>query len=76
MRWIFSMDMEDAGRMFSRALLPFDHSMVTIESIASSRNNGTISLRVVVEADRGQSQHIEALLWKIHGMTQLIVAEG
>ena len=74
MCWCYSMEIEDAGRMLSRALLPFDHSMVNIESITSSRTSTSmISLRVVAEANVEQSQHIEALLWKIHGMIQLIV---
>jgi hypothetical protein len=74
-RWNFSMEMEDGGRMLSRAFLPFDHSMVTIKSIASSKTNKTISSMVVVEAEADQKQHIEALLWKIHGMIQLNVAK-
>ncbi len=68
------MEMEDSGRMLSRAFLPFDHSMVTIQSIASARTDKTISLVVVVEAEVEQTQRIEALLWKIHGMTRLFVA--
>lgn len=75
MRWNFSMEMKDAGRMLSRAFLPFDHSLVTIESIVSSRTDKTISLMVVVEAEVEQKQRIEALLWKIHGMIQLNVAK-
>jgi hypothetical protein len=70
------MEMEDAGRMHSRVLLPFDHSLVTIQSLVSSRSNTTISLTVVVNADVEQRQRIEALLWKIHGMIQLSVTEG
>jgi len=74
-RWNFSMEMEDGGRMLSRAFLPFDHSLVTIESIASSRNNKTIALMVVVETEVEQKQRIEALLWKIHGVIQLNVTK-
>jgi len=67
------MEMEDAGRMVSRAFLPFDHSLITIERIVSSRSNKTISLMVVVEAEVEQRERIEALLWKIHGLIQLDV---
>lgn len=74
MRWIFSMEMEDTGRMISRALLPFDHLRVAIESLAAARTDNAISLTVVVEADVEQSKRIEALLWKIHGTIQIHVA--
>ncbi len=76
MPWCFSMEMEDAGRMQSRVLLPFDHSLVTIESLTSKRTNTTIFLMVVAEARVEQKQRIEALLWKINGMVQLSVTEA
>jgi hypothetical protein len=76
MRWCFSIKMEDAGRMHTRVLLPFDHSLVTIESLSSTRTNTAISLMVVAEAKVEQKQRIEALLWKIHGMVQLSVTEA
>jgi hypothetical protein len=76
MRWCFSMEMEDAGRMQSRVLLPFDHSLVTVESLTSKRTNTTIFLMVMAEAKVEQKQRIEALLWKINGMVQLSVTEA